>query len=198
MRSRFQFVLGVALGAVVMCALGGCRSGRATTSRVAVPPGEEKAVWEALLRQAYIGKTTKLVVLRRRLEADPSNDDWGGRPRGVPADAWSAFRTAFQRDGSLPQDLDPGLPVTWFRDEEFRDLPDGDSLDGRWSAFHERFPGNSGLISLGHVGFSRDGRTAVVYGFVGSASLSASGDIFVLRKTANGWRLVQTHNMVMA
>ena len=67
-----------------------------------------------------------------------------------------------------------------------------------WTAFHDKFPGNAGHILLSGVGFSRDGRQALVFGSVGSASLSASGDFFLLRRTANGWRVVDIENRVVA
>lgn len=195
MRTRTADVSAVTLlGALLLCA---CRT--APPARAIDPdPGTEKAVYEALIREAYVSGDTKMIVLDPRYVSGGDEWNWGQRPAGVPADAWQALLVAFRREGGLPSDVDPGLPVAWLDDDQFGALPAGASIEGRWTAFHDRFPGSSGHVQLSRIGFSRDARTAVVYGFVGSGSLSASGDLFVLRKTSAGWRLVKTHNYVVA
>jgi hypothetical protein len=155
------------------------------------------AVWTALLQQRYVYEDTKILVLEPSLLRD--NSELIDRPRAAPADAWRAWRVADRRGGRLPEDFDPGLPVTWFTDKDWWLLPEGKDLsEGRWEPFHQRFPGNSGHISLGPIGFSRDGRTAVVAGFVGSGMLSASGDLHVLRLVDGAWKVVDSFNYIIA
>lgn len=180
---------------LVAIAAAGCRSGR-TAAPVKATAEDRRAVWVALIQQAYVHADTKVVVLDPELMS--GIDNWGERPRRIPRDAWASFVAAQMPSGFLPRDLDPGVPLKWFGRAEWQSLPDKDIVEGRWTAFHERFPGNSGSIELSAVGFSRDGRTAVVHAGFGSAGLTASYDIFVLRRTRDGWRIVHTHNIAIA
>ena len=183
----------------LLLGLGACRS-RGTAGATAAVTGEDtRAVYEAVLREAYTHDGVK------RLVVDPDlhwiGDDMVGlyeRPRGVPHDAWRAWITRARRGGKLPRELTPGVEVHWFTNREVLDLPTDGSIEAWWPAFHERFPDSSGHIQLSRIGFSADGRSAVVYGWVGSGSLSASGDLFLLRRTEAGWRMVATHNFAMA
>lgn len=174
----------------------GCRTARGPATAVTIDDETRRAVWTALLVQAYAREDTKVLVLEPALSFGETN--WGASPRSAPPDAWRAFLAAQRSGGHLPRDLDVGTPLVWLPNEDWRRFPEGDGIEGRWGEFHARFPGNAGLITLGPIGFSRDGNTAITHGFVGSGMLSASGDIFVLRKTAAGWKVVQVENFAMA
>jgi hypothetical protein len=187
------------LALILPLALAACATTRAVREPVPVTAGTERAVWEALIRQAYISDDTKVVLLSTELQSGGDEWNWGPKPRGIPSDAWQAFVLAFGRGGTVAEDLDVGVPLDWNEPGQVEEVPtDETDADDGWSGFNERFPGNSGLVSISRVGFSRDGRTAVVYGTVWRASLSASQDLFVLRKTVRGWRLVLTHNCATA
>lgn len=171
----------------------GCVSGRALPP-VEVGPGAERDVWAALLRQHYVEGGTRVVVLEP--DVDVSACSWD-RPYFADARLWRAFVAANESPRAMPRDLDAGVPVAWFSNAEWHALPQ-DEVEMGWTAFHERFPGNAGHISLSGVGFSEDGRLALVFGSVGRASLSASGDFFLLRRDARGWRIVDVLTVVMA
>lgn len=173
-----------------------CRTVPRTTAR-ALGPEAERDVWSAVVQQVYARPGTAVAVLEPWIDRSAAQESIG-RPPGVSSAHWTALRAANARARRLPADLDVGLPIEWFGHADWMDLPDDRSIESRWTAFHERFPDNTGHVSLSGVGFSRDGRTALVYGFVGSASLSASGDFFVLRRDGDGWTVVRTINMVMA
>lgn len=186
------------LAVLFLLASTSCRSVRGAPPGASATDDDRRDAWTALIRHAYVGDATKLVVLDPQLGDLGSHDMFGGRPDSVPTDAWRAFRRALRRPGTLPRDLDPGLPLAWFTEAGWRTLPDTGIVEGRWSAFHARFPNSSGYIQLSPIGFSRDGQTAVLMGMRGYGSLSMSADIFVLKKTAEGWHVVETRNVAMA
>ncbi len=183
----------------------GCRSMPAGGPAAEVTSTDARTVYETVLRSAYVHEPSGVFEGTKRFVVDPNyhwraDEGWSheDRPRGVPQDAWQSWYAASRRGGRLPRDLEPGLPLSWFSNAEFHRLPESGGMEMRWPAFHKRFPGSSGHIQLSRIGWSRDGTTALVYGFVGSGSLSASGDLFVLRRTADGWRLMKSHNFAMA
>ena len=138
-----------------------------------------RVLTEAVLRSPYVRDGADVVVV------NPTPDVWaegsfGPRPREVPRDVWEDFMAAHRRAGpSLPRDLDPGVPLEW-----------SDQVKGA--------PRRAVSITLSPIGFSRDGRTAVVAATVMSAPLSGSNDYFILKRTANGWRLWKKHNISIA
>jgi hypothetical protein len=102
--------------------------------------------------------------------------------------------------GEMPRDLDPGLPVVWFSEADWEALAvpaGGFEMGNRWMAFRERFPG-SGWITFGEVGFSRDGREAVLSVWIGDDALAGAGYVARLEKTADGWTLRERERTVVA
>lgn len=202
--------LGCRLAALLsmLLVLGGtaaCRSMHAPGSPVAVTAADVRSVYETLLREAYIMPAYHVTPRTQRFVLAPAayvrtDEGWyaSDGPRAWPQDAWDVWYAESRHGGRLPQDLDPGLPLHWFPNRSLQALPTDGTIEQRWPAFHERFPHSSGHIELSRIGFSHDGRTAIVYGFVGSGSLSASGDLFLLRRTTTGWRLAATHNCAIA
>ncbi|MEZ6006882.1 MAG: hypothetical protein R3F05_03805 [Planctomycetota bacterium] len=177
--------------------VGACQSHsvpRRTTSEVDC----SVAVYKELLRQACAEPETQLVVLDPELLV--CDDGWsdGDRPRGLDPQAWRAFRAASRTGGHVPFGVLPAVKVTWLRSGDMEAEPGAVAPDDDWVAFRRRYPGNSGLIRLSRVGFSPDGRSAVVYGTVARGALSAASHLFVLRWTGSRWRIVRAHEFGIA
>ena len=97
----------------------------------------------------------------------------------------------------ISAEIDAGLPVAWFGEPDWRVLPRkgtgaNEENNERWAAFHERFPGSSGWLSFSAVGFSNDGRQAVLHARTASASLDSEGSLVLLEKVGRRWRLRHT------
>ena len=177
--------------------VGACQShsvARCTTSEVEC----SVAVYRELLLQAYVEPETQLVVLDSELLV--FDDGWSDsdRPRGLDSQAWRAFRTASRTGGRVPSGVLPAVKVIWLPRGDVEAEPGAVARDDDWAAFHRRYPGSSGLIQLSRVGFSPDGRSAVVYGTVARGPLSAASHLFVLRRTGSRWCVVHVHELGIA
>ena len=106
--------------------------------------------------------------------------------RTMPQDAWRDFQRRSVW-GTVPRDLTTATPIDW--------LPKGTWNRGVFEAKH---PGNAGYIELGPVGFSRDGRTAVLWVMWSGGPLSASGDYVLMERTAEGWRVARSVTVIQA
>lgn len=122
---------------------------------------------------------------------EPGHDEWQDRLRRSAAKHEGSIREAVEdyiaKNGADSDfehlDLD-GLRVIVVSEatlrEVFRDLGDG------WTIFRTKF-GTSSNYSLSHVGFSRDGRTALYFAHVQRDWLNGEGEFHVLRKQGETW-----------
>ena len=84
------------------------------------------------------------------------------------------------REGGPPRQLDRvGAPVTIIADGEF-DAELGSEDEAQWTRFREAYPGAAGITTLSHVGFSNDGRKAMVYIATHRGGIHAEGQIVML------------------
>jgi hypothetical protein len=180
--------------------LGGCRGGTSFRRPMHMhghPPAidleaERKAVYETVLRE-YLDETVERLVI------DPNTTpNWSATDLNPPARLRADTKADYRRlpVGSLPADLDVGVPIVWFDKADWEALqpavrPSGFMLDTKWSAFHHRFPNSAGWMDLSGVGLSADGRQALVHVWSGSASLAGAGFFFLLEKRAGRWVIVE-------
>lgn len=61
---------------------------------------------------------------------------------------------------------------------------------GGWDGFYSRFPGATGTINLSRVGFDKDKTEAIIYIGIQSGLLIGRGDVLLLAKDKNKWRIV--------
>jgi hypothetical protein len=108
------------------------------------PAAREYAVWSALLDTRDVGH----VVVNSTRDAGPFKAEpilWGGRPLPVPDDVLQSFREANTKPLPLENRFRTRVPVQLL------------------SRTGPRVPGSGATVSLTRVGFSGDGRTALVY-----------------------------------
>ena len=92
--------------------------------------------------------------------------------------------------GRVPADLAPGRPTRWFTDAEFAALPN-DGTGYGWAAFHQRFPGSPGHITLSRIGFSADGTEALVEPGCWFDSLGGARSVVLLKRVGGVWQVKQ-------
>jgi hypothetical protein len=171
---------GLASVAIALIVVAGCRgAGASPAGAPQVASGrasEDRAVYAAVLRELYGGEAPLPVV-------DPVADafPWGAAmvreslPE-VPADAVAALVRARRR--AVPPALADDLPVAWQADR-----PGGPSF-GDTTVVH-----STGRVELSPIGFSQDGRFAVVHAMRTCGPLSATGRIVLLERVDGAWRV---------
>lgn len=60
-----------------------------------------------------------------------------------------------------------------------------------WTGFRAAYPNGTGIVTLSRIGLSRDERWAVVYAAQQSDWLAGVGGLYVLQRSARGWRIVK-------
>lgn len=115
-------------------------------------------------------------------------------------DTYSAFaasnETAPQK---LPMGIRSSLRIRMFSTGDERRLfgappPksfEADPLTLAWRQFHREFPGALGLVRLSKIGYSEDGRQALLYISHGYNSVEGAEFYYVLSRNKTGWQTVE-------
>ena len=85
-------------------------------------------------------------------------------------------------------------PVTLVADQALSSLPRQDP-DRYWNQFYQRYPGSSGQIALSAVGYGATGNIAILMVSNGCGTLCGSGDMVVLKRTGQVWRIAAIQNL---
>ena len=166
----------------------------------------EDSVWAAVLDSLYVHRTTRLLVVdgitsdrfrRDRLVADAVRA-FSAIPGVEPytVESFWARNLEVRSITSLPRTR---VPLVLVSEAAIDSLPDGiDSVRSGepmlfWRAFHERYPGSSGLITLTRPGFNAARTQAILNVDRGCGGLCGDGTIILLARDAAGrWRVVHT------
>ena len=209
-------VRGVALLLLISVASAACASRRTCCPPGAGTPGgrapvlavdreaETKAVYVAVLRDLYLrdwlNREIEQFVIDPDVSAFEGGSDLVARERMPEARADTLADFEKPRPGTkLPSDLAPGRPVRWFSRAEFAALPKSSGLnDLGWTAFHERFPGSGGHITLSRVGFSSDRTEALVHAGRWFDSLGGAAQVVRLEKVGGTWQVKKRSTTVVS
>ena len=151
------------------------------------PTEREYAVWSALLdTRNGVPYVTRIIIVDSTREGDHglSAGPWpvgGGR---VPDDVLQSFREANTKPWPLENRFRTGVPVQLLSQAGNRVVQkDPDDEEGRSIT---RFPGAGGVVTLSRVGFSGDGRTALVFHRVMCGRLCGEESYYLLALGADG------------
>ena len=161
------------------------------------PTEREYAVWSALLdTRNGVPYVTRIVIVDSTRAGDHglSAGPWpvgGGR---VPDDVLRSFREANTRAWPLENRFRTSVPVQLLSQAGNRVVSkDPDDGEGR-NITNVRFPGAGGVVTLSRVGFSGDGRTALVFHRVICGGLCGEDSYYLLALGADArWGVVHKH-----
>lgn len=167
---------------------------------------ERTAVYEAVLRRMWMGeRVTQLVIDPSVMGGAAEAYPYPLRMPGLRADTRRDYARVSASPTALPKDIDVGIPINWYTHAEFKKALDeaekqesGLPLEDAWEQLRERYPGWSGWISFSDIGFSRDGRQALLDAGSGSAGLSAAYYLVLLEKRAGRWVVVKIKETAIA
>jgi len=156
-----------------------------------VGEGEIYSVYSMVTNKMFIWENTKQVVVR---DSTVTHN----------IDAQSEYLTEHlpQLDAALIADFNnqntkrkplkkiPGLNAhcALFSDAEMEEIFNG---GGWWPEFYKRYPKSSGLTDFSSVGFSNDGKTALLYASSMQGGLAGAGYMILLEKT-DQWHIVKS------
>ena len=61
-------------------------------------------------------------------------------------------------------------------------------VDG-WDTFYQKYPGSSGIVTLSKVGFNKEMNQALVIMGVQRGRVFGIGELYLLQKENNAWRI---------
>lgn len=158
---------------------------------------EEQRVQAAVLDSFFTRSDTKLLVL---LDSTVRGSD-----HFVDEDYASALRTL----GDLPEglhedfaekrkyrvglrDIPARVPVVFLSGRDLAEIGRGaTNPDSYWRRFYSRFPASSGRLAVSRVGFSRDGRHALMLVDYGCGGLCGGTVYYLLEKRTNTWQTIR-------
>lgn len=160
------------------------------------PSAREYAVWSALIDRVMVwGGATRVVVRDTTVPGDrgrasgPFEQRSAARRNQAPLPA--ELLDAFARANEVASRIDDArfnakVPVQVVSKAGPRKLPARDDFEG-WSNLHDGgFPGSSGVVSLSRVGFTGDGKTALVFASYYCGGLCAAETYYVLELGSDG------------
>lgn len=161
------------------------------------PTEREYAVWSALLdTRNGVGAVKRIVIVDSTRQGDHglSAGPWPVGGGLVPDDVLQSFREANSKPWPLENRFRTRVPVQLLSQAGKQAVPkDSDEKEGR-NVTNGRFPGAGGVVTLSRVGFSGDGRTALVFHRVICGGLCGEDAYFLLALGADArWGVVQRH-----
>ena len=160
------------------------------------PTDREYAVWSDLL-ESYIGgmAVDRIVVADTTVQGDPRRGEGPfeerARPRRrvdpLPADLLQSFAEANATRWPLePGRLKTFTPLQRVSEAGPRNVPAEDDRRAWANLRNAGYPGSAGIASVSRVGFSADGRTALVYLELYCGPRYGMEIYFLLRQLDNG------------
>jgi hypothetical protein len=171
-------------------------SGGQAASEAAVSD-EEYEIYSSVIKELYIQKDTKLVMIEdRTFRYDFSAGDdqpWREKPpKGITIDQSSVADYESKNHGqSILNKSSFKLPVKcgFITDADLRTIFHSHWGDLEWTEYYRRFPDSSGFIMLSRAGFNSEHTQALLY--IGSRSGPGYGEIhfLLLEKTNGTWSI---------
>ncbi len=191
---------------LLLCGWGCQPGGPATTALPAGTPvmpdaGMDYAVWSAVLAVDYPSGTEVQAILLTDLTDSAPMAGAGGdalspyvreKLPSLDAATWAGY--AARRPLAMPLQADRfdtralGVPLRLISETELAKLFAG----GGWAAFHQRYPGSSGIIALSLPGYNAGGTQALVHVSRTMGPLAGSGHLVLLQRDGTAWRVVAT------
>jgi hypothetical protein len=146
-------------------------------------------VYVSFLDQQFPGLHGRYVAERTSRFVTIDQSFFARLPADVLPSAFEDNSHENEREGELPTELSGAVFIQMLSKQDVKSVfaPDGNAPRG-WGIFWQRY--GPALISLSQVGLSNDSRQAVVLCSWGSDSEAGGGDLFVLERTEEGWRIL--------
>src|SRR6185295_11844935 len=184
-----EHVMRIGIMAVLVLAMG-CQAQDAVFLETAAA---ESSFYSAVLGAADSSNAT--IVVSRQTRNFVVGDTDAHRQaafRSVP-ELWEDTVTSFERRNSAPVDLGNLVLArnVALMDEEELAAGFVENVRQGWKDFHERFPQYGQIVMLSRVGFSKDGRQALVYCHRSVGPTEGIGYLVLLQRTDDKWRVLR-------
>lgn len=173
------------------------RSGASSSSDFISAPSLERDVQTAVLDSFLVQPgVARLVVVDSTLRgADHFVDEDYAAALRMLGDLPAGLREDLEQKRRPPmaiQELRTRVPVVAFSEADRAALRSAVSPTEGWLKFRARFPASSGRIAISRVGFSRDGRFALMLMDYGCGDRCGGTVYYLLARQENAWKTIRT------
>jgi chaperonin GroEL (HSP60 family) len=173
---------------------------------------EEYAVYSAVINKMFAGdKVTfdtqsqiKLLVIRDhtiKYALHVGRQDWQYLEKRLPEESqeiFNDFLVKVKEQKQLKDNFKIELKRTLIKKDETEQMFKEKEKEKVWERFYKSFPNSGGYIGLSRIGFDTKKKHAVVYMEHRCHELCASGHLLLLKKTEEGWTVLEEFGGWMA
>ncbi len=145
-------------------------------------------VYAAVLRHGIQISPSHLVVAETATWSKPPSDEVRNQLAGLRQDTIDDFLLKNKESVTLGNEFPKDLNVILVPGKQLQEIFAADNAKG-WDTLKSRYPGSVGLLHVSQVGFSKDGKQALLFGAGQSGRLGGSGDFVLLNWDGSVWRL---------
>lgn len=158
------------------------------------PEPEEYAVYAAVLKEAFIGKGTKRLVIERHT----SIDDLAHRDPNQMLERLSPlskqtvedFKSKNRQSYELKNKFNLQVEINFLTEDDVRELfKKRDGQQDGWKLFRQKYPAAGSIITLSRVGFNAERTQALMFVAHVCGRLCGQGNYILLNKNEGEWKV---------
>jgi hypothetical protein len=158
------------------------------------PEREEYVVYAALLKEMFIGKETKQLVIERYTAVNDSSnsepDTFIEQLSPLMKETTSDYKEKNKQSVELSDRFELKVKLNFLsRDELKRIFEKRDEKYDGWKAFRQKYPGAGEIITLSRVGFNPDKSQALIFVGYQCDWLCGEGNYILLTKRDGEWKI---------
>jgi hypothetical protein len=155
---------------------------------------EEYSVYTAVL-----GKTREMFVIRDKTNMDKESKNIEKYSVGVffkelVPDTIEDFLAKNKENAQIEKKFPTNIPYTLISIEQLKEFF-AYEYDGKmdWEAFYTKYPKSGGVFTFSRVGFSQDGKQALIFITNWCKTLCGTGEYYFLKKENGEWKVSNKH-----
>ncbi len=159
---------------------------KANVSALSNIPDEEYTVYMAIL-----GRNSEMFIVRDRSSVDDFGGNGGDLKQSfdeLKSETLEDFNSKNKESSRLEKKFPTKNTYVLISDEEIKKFFDK-RLD--WEGFYKKYPKSDGFSTFSRVGFSTDGKQALVFAAQSCGGLCGEGNYYFLKNENSEWKIIK-------
>jgi hypothetical protein len=168
-------------------------SGTQSPTSQDAPDADEYSVYAALLKEMFIRKETKQLVIKKLTTIDEFSTEAPKQTNGFSSlsqQAINDFKTKNKQAYELNDQFKLDVKINFIRSDELNKLfQTRNSQQDGWMIFNQQYPTAYAIITLSRVGFNKERNQALIFVAFGCGWLCGEGNYILLTKKDGMWKI---------